>query len=1366
MRLLFSLLLLPMMMFGQKNVFDLQHFSIKDGLPDHQTLHIEQDKDGYIWGNSIGTLFRYDGYQFKIFRKRALQVSGLEFVNFVIDDEGLVWYFDFSKPPLAIKILDPTTDKIVALDAFFQQKLPFPSRDITRVYRDKQLGIVVLTRNSGFYIYKNGVFQRLYQHDTPIEYSRVVGAANGDFWFCHQDTLFTIMQNGIRSFEVYTDFILDILKVDNSIYIWYDQFFEDGQGKDLKFSELINYIKKDKPKYEKISGKTIAWLEDKSPQFAYRHPISDKNNGQWIIQKTTVQNKLLAKSSDNQIVFEASMPLNAQNANNDTDIWVDIRELFVDRQNNIWATSDNGLYKISQRTIPFQSHLAGKSIRGMFRMDNQLLVNHGKESILDLETGEEVELDLPLKRLTFFKDQDKLWIGSEYGITYWTDQWAATDWNNINWKTSDFYFQELKGYQNIIPFRPKQSKYLWMGTSNGLTYLDGQTNSIRVFDSGNERLNMATVRFAYENAKGTWLCTNQGLFLIDAHGKVLKEWHYETGFPTNDLYHLHEDKDGVFWLGSADMGLVQFHPETAEYKVFGREQGFLNENIYAVYEDAPDSYRDGFLWLSTDYGLARFNKTTYDVNTYLTEHGLPSNEFNTYSHYQDTMGNLYFGGVNGLVIFHPKDFIKNIAVDIPLHLTAYKVSVNGQDELSDKTATVKTNQQIIFRPRDKYFEVHFALMDFKTNAQRQRLYAYKIAGFDENWRYTTNNFVRINSIPYGRYQLIVKGQVDGTAWSANELKLDIFVTRPFYLQWWFVLLALVSITTGIVLYFRYRTQKLKRDKIQLEQIVKNRTAQIRKDKQTIEQQAEALKEMDKVKTKFFSNITHELRTPLTLILGPTQQLYEESHTVSKQKKLSTILKNARHLLNLINQLLDLSKLENNKIAIKYYYGDILEYIQDIIVGFMPLAQSKHQELLFETNTTIWKTYFDQDKWNKIVFNLLSNAIKYTETRGTVVVQLHQIRTDKQESIHLTVKDNGIGIDGKNLDQIFNRFYQVEDHHVRFQAGAGIGLSLIKELIELQGGTIQVESQLGQGTTFKIKIPIPQQVARLMPFKKHTTPILPVEIDQKLEMLQTIASADAEMTTTKPLSLLIIEDNKDMQAYVQSCLNTTKYKVFTAQDGEEGIEKALETVPDLIISDVMMPKKDGFEVVTTIRENLAISHIPIILLTAKAALDSRLEGLQCGADAYLTKPFSPEELVIRVEKLIELRQLLQQRYQNNQTKADNEATVLYQKEDRFILKLKTYILENLDNEQLSVEQIGQHFYISRTQLYRKTKALTNQTVSQIILHTRLEKAKELINQQEHSISEIAYQTGFSSPSYFSRAFKKQYGKSPSDMAQNR
>ncbi len=582
------------------------------------------------------------------------------------------------------------------------------------------------------------------------------------------------------------------------------------------------------------------------------------------------------------------------------------------------------------------------------------------------------------------------------------------------------------------------------------------------------------------------------------------------------------------------------------------------------------------------------------------------------------------------------------------------------------------------------------------------------------------------------------------------------VQKPFYLELWFILTALLTVTGSIIGGIRWRFYQLEKSKLRLEAEVKLRT-------KTIQQQAEQLQALDKAKTRFFSNITHEFRTPLTLVIGPLEQVVERKLTEKSKEKLMSVLKNARHLLGLINQLLDLSKLESGQMRVEITHGDINAYTKELVQDIKPLADKKEQTLQIAIAESVWKTQFDKKKWTKIIYNLLSNAIKYTPEKGTILLEL----MSREAQIHLRVKDSGIGIKKSQLPQIFNRFYQVDDSSTRNQEGTGIGLALVKELVELQGGSIDVVSEHQKGTTFVIKLPI---FERSKVMEKEVLPIT-----QRRPLLELPSAETKHVLVKKPslseekerLEILIIEDNAEMRIYIRDCLDETKYHITEASNGVEGIAKAIETIPDLIISDVMMPGKNGFEVTGTLRSTVPTSHIPIILLTAKSALESRLEGFQSGADVYLTKPFSPKELSLRIQKLIEIRELIRNSVHsitvvNNPKPIINETITSYQKENHFAQQVRAIIDKHIIETGLNGEFIGEQIGMSRMQVHRKLKALMNQSASELIRTIRLEKAYELLQTQNYNSSEVAYQTGFNTLSYFSKIFKEKYGYSPSDL----
>lgn len=508
-----------------------------------------------------------------------------------------------------------------------------------------------------------------------------------------------------------------------------------------------------------------------------------------------------------------------------------------------------------------------------------------------------------------------------------------------------------------------------------------------------------------------------------------------------------------------------------------------------------------------------------------------------------------------------------------------------------------------------------------------------------------------------------------------------------------------------------------------------------------------LQELDELKSRFFTNIAHELRTPLTIISGMANQMQENPEQWS-DKGLKMILRNSDSLLNLVNQILDLRKLESGNLQLQLVQGDIIQYLNYIIESFQSLAESKDIQLHFLADEAKLLMDYDPEKFMRIVSNLLSNAIKYTPGGGNVYVQISQ----NDDQLQIKVKDTGIGIPADKLPNIFDRFYQVDDSATRQGEGTGIGLALTKELVKLMAGDIQVQSVPERGSTFTVTLPIRQEAQLEMEIVTEAQSFAPPTLERS-DVISHLEVSDSELP-----SLLIVEDNPDVVEYLRVCLEGL-YHLEVANDGQTGIDKALEMVPDIIISDVMMPEKDGFELCQTLKTDERTSHIPIILLTAKADDESRISGLQRGADAYLPKPFNKQELIIRLEKLLELRKLLQERYGGMDFVTKNSTTP---QEDEFILKVRKAVEDNLDDEDFGVMQLCRAVNLSRAQLHNKIKALTGRSTSNYIRTIRLHHARELLHNPNLNISQVAYEVGFRDPKYFSKTFAEEFGKLPNEI----
>ena len=608
-----------------------------------------------------------------------------------------------------------------------------------------------------------------------------------------------------------------------------------------------------------------------------------------------------------------------------------------------------------------------------------------------------------------------------------------------------------------------------------------------------------------------------------------------------------------------------------------------------------------------------------------------------------------------------------------------------------------------------------------------------------------------------------------------------------------IALSVVLLTGGLLLWrnnrIKTRSNRLLRQEKQkvestLERL-KATQAQLLQAEQTARQlemqEAERLRDLDNLKTRLYTNITHEFRTPLTVIMGMNDNI--SGH----QQERSLIKRNANNLLRLINQLLDLSKLDSGTLKLNMGQGDIIGYLQYLTESFYSMASDKKVSLRFQPETEVLTMDFDEVKIQHVIYNLLSNAIKFTRPGGKVVLQTGTRKEGKQ--LQIKVKDTGIGIPESDLPHVFDRFYQTApasstplegqrlgsdsrngvslpqerpaaSHNSSYERGwegTGIGLAFAKELVELMGGKIGVESQVGWGSTFTVLLPVRKEAAT--PKLETTFEARPAGKDFA-PLFESLPAAPDQVPGGRP-HVLLIEDNAGVTTYIKSLLQKDYY-VQVAINGQEGIDMALEHIPDLIITDVMMPEKNGYEVCEVLKTDERSSHIPIVMLTAKADFASKIEGLETGADAYLSKPFEKEELLVRLRKLLELRTALQERYGNSEDHSKKrEGTPSL--EDRFLDKLRTAIEERLEDPDLTIPEICRSVHLSHTQLYRKLKALTGKTPSQFLRSIRLKKARELLNSSDLNISEIAYEVGFNDPNYFSRVFKKEYGQAPGKLS---
>ncbi len=761
------------------------------------------------------------------------------------------------------------------------------------------------------------------------------------------------------------------------------------------------------------------------------------------------------------------------------------------------------------------------------------------------------------------------------------------------------------------------------------------------------------------------------------------------------------------------------------------------------------------LWISTKNGLSRFNPKEIDdkgvalpsaFKNYYSNDGFQDNEYNAYSYFKNGRGEMFFGGINGFNAFYPDSLKENSTIPAVV-ITDFKVF--NEDYKLDSSIT--EINKIALHHNENFVSFEFAVLDYF--APEKNKYAYKLEGLEEDWNYVNNkNFANYTNLTPGEYCFRVKGSNNDGVWNEKGVSVSIIITPPWWATWWAYLIYGLCAFSLLYGFRRYERNRL------------NWKNQFKLDEVKLMERAET----DRMKSRFFANISHEFRTPLTLILGPSESIITKTTDENTKKQAGSIKKNAKRLLGLINQLLDLSKLEAGELKLKASFGNIVSFIKGITMSFESIAERKDITLKVNTTNDKIEIYFDKDKMTKILTNLLSNAFKFTTAGEEITVAINE--TEKN-SVEIIVRDTGIGISKEEIPKLFDRFYQVDSSQTREQEGTGIGLALTKELVELHKGTINVESKQGDlsagqagWTEFTIELPLGREHLSSDEIVELVEPVEEETIVNEEEYLSPTSGIQTEMSNeivNDKTIILVVEDNAEVRKYIKDSLGE-EHQVEEAVNGEQGVEKAEKIIPDLIISDIMMPKMDGNELTRLLKNDEKTSHIPIILLTAKSEQESKIEGLETGADAYLTKPFNAKELQVRIKNLINIRKKLQEKFRIGYFLPKQDEKKLSTLDEQFMYKVVEVIEQHISEEEFSIIEFAREVGMSRSQIHRKLRALTGKSPSRYIRMVRLTRGRKLIEERAGNISEIAYLVGFSSPIYFAKCFKDEYGFPPSEL----
>ena len=961
--------------------------------------------------------------------------------------------------------------------------------------------------------------------------------------------------------------------------------------------------------------------------------------------------------------------------------------------------------------------------------------------------------------MCIYEDSEKnLWLGSyTRGIA------------KLNRKTGVCDYSLPVDNEKILSITEDKQKNLYIGTlGSGFYQYNLQTGSLKHYESAKDE----TGDLKRNELVNDWInyifCDSEG-FIWLGHYKGVSCFNPLTGSfinyrQVNTLisgcvgYAIQEDYSGNIWAGTTD-GLYCFNKKTEELKRFTTADGLSNNVICGLCEDSRHD-----IWLSTYMGISKYDVKNNRFVNYYSGDGLQGNEFTHGAFYKDKKGKIYFGGINGVTYFSPER-IGSVSKETNVWVTDFYVfnhpihknSLSGGEPVID--TSVQDANQFRLSYKDNTFSIVFSTLQY--NNPEQISYQYKVDELGSQWLSTEPgvNRVTYNNLPPGQYTFQVRALNYGNYSETRTVK--ILITPPWYQTWWaycvYITLAgllVLGIVNYILSRMRHRREIMKR---------------------------EHAEQLNEAKLQFFINISHEIRTPMTLIINPLEKLLADKRDGELHKTYLMIYRNAQRILRLINQLMDVRKLDKGQMFMKFRETDMVGFIADLMQTFEYMARKKNIRFVFKHEMPQLKVWIDLNNFDKVLMNILSNAFKYTPDGGEVQVSLSTgrdiTRRDAlRDYFEIVITDSGIGIDRNKIERIFERFYQIDNDVTKSNFGTGIGLHLSRSLVQLHHGIIFAENREdAPGSRFIIRIPLGSAHLRTDELETvdadtvmfHTVdkPVL-AKLEEELMMEEEEPQTGTKAKTR--LRILVVEDEIEIKAYLKSELSD-EYKVETCNNGKEAYDLILRDTPDLVISDVMMPEMDGLALCRKIKQNTNVNHVPIILLTARSKPEDTLEGMETGADAYMVKPFNTELLKRTIANLIANRRLLRNKFSGAQQQEDKIEKITMKSGDEILMgKIMKVVNEHLDDPTLNVEMLASEVGLSRVHVHRKLKELTNLSTRDFIKNIRLQQAATLLAQDHKlTVSEIAYATGYTNLSHFSSSFREKYGMSPKEyMNQHR
>lgn len=1341
------LALLPVAGTAYAQRLGFRQLTVEDGLSQNAVMSITRDKRGFMWYGTRYGLNRHDGVRFKIYKSTSGDKTTIpdNVVNALLTDaEGTLWVGTSA----GLCRYNDHTDAFerVTLPAINDYYVSYLYEDNAhRLWAGTDYGLFVLTDK------QQNRFTRPYEHIALLATKGnmvrcIYQTHDGQLWAGTSKGLVALQHAG-KQYHIYThtaqpgslsaDYVTSLAE-DAEGHLWAGTL-HDGLNRLETNGQFSNF---------QHAGSTPA-------NNNIRKIIRAGDGRLWIGTQDGLH--IINTTTGAGTFYRHDPDIKTSLSNNS------IHSLYQDPAGTVWiGTYHGGINLLYSYNTPFQVYQNNRlpssisnNVISSIATDNQRRLWIGTEggglnyfnpaigsfTCYSNKPGDTTTISSNLVKVVYKDHEGHIWIGTSYGNGLNLYQPATGRFQRI---ALDKQVRETVSFDEILALQQTADGTLWIGAQSGLTVLRKEANgrypNRTAASSLNALLPNKNIHALFEDAQQRlWIGTNGGLCVYTPATNKLVSFTKKEGDSTrlqaDAINCITQDGKGNIWVGTFYGGLSRLDSRTGHFTTYTDKGGLPNNNICGILED-----NEGNLWLSTDNGLARFHPQLGNYKTYTTSDGIAGNKFSNNACFKDTDGQLYFGGNNGLTTFYATHLQTNIQA-APVQVTALKlfgntVGINDKSELLRNDISYTPSLQ--FAHDQSTFTIEYALLNFIKPEKNK--YAFMLEGIETQWNYTTSTAATYTNLPAGHYTFLVKGANNDGVWSASPARMGITILPPIWKTWYaytlYILLA--GAFAFLVLRFFWLRALYRREH-----------------------------DLQQFKLNFFTNISHEIRTHLSLISAPVEKLLQQNDDAWQHKQLTHVKSNADRLMYLVGELMDFRKAETNNLPLHVSKGNIVNFAGDIYRAFEDIAAAHTINTHFTSSEPFIELYFDKRQMEKVIFNLLSNAFKFTPDHGAIHLHIEE----QAQQVLIQVQDNGKGIAPEHLQQLFSNFFQVHDETTS-NTGYGIGLALSKSIVELHKGSLTVTStpaalhQHGH-TCFTVSLPKGNKHFTPEQLQTEDAGILSIYPMQPAPSTGPLSPASNEAP-----SLLLVEDNPELRSLMEESLQHA-YRVTSCTNGREGWEKATELIPDIIISDVMMPEMDGFTLCQQLKTDIRTSHIPVMLLTAKATADSQLTGLQNGADIYLTKPFSIQVLELHARNIIAGREALRAQIhrQLETTTTPGSPSIntpggMNATDQAFLEQVIDVVERHMDNPELSVGMLSEQMAMSAPVLYKKLKALTDMTVNDFMKSLRLKKAAQLLCEGRLNVSEVAYAVGFNRRKYFSEEFKKVYSQTPTEYAQSK